>query len=359
MSTNNHLVMPAAGIDVGFFSTKFSLGTSLTPSGTEILVDQFPSMAPCLSGPVQALTGMAKHDGVLISIGGVNYFVGKSSPDLVNGRGGLREAIPNYSETPEYKALFMGALHYIAKQKKVAGSLTINYLTLGLPLSTVSTHSKALKAFAEAEHCIPSPVNPDEEIRVRIKNVMVVSQPQGALMNLNNKLGESVKNARVLVLDMGGGTFDWFVTDSLRPQDERCGAAPMGVLACASAVCDKIDPKHKSNPDVMGDIDRAMREDLPTVFVSGEEIELSGLWPAAENILRSALDQMQKKVGKLDGMKHILLTGGGAKLLEKFVPNSILSDLSKAIQMDSDPISANVRGFHQISEMCAQIAAGN
>lgn len=354
--SNTHSVIPAAGIDVGFYSTNFTYGKATTQTGTEILVDQFLSVAPVVNGPIQHLPGTSRHDGVQVTVDGQTFFVGKSAPDMVNGRGGLREAVANYSQTPEYKALFLGALYQIAKHRNATGSLTIKHLTVGLPLSTVLVYSKSLKDYSQGEHTIPSPANPNETIRVHIQNVIVVSQPQGALIGHYHQLGElskHVKNSRVLVLDMGGGTFDWFVADSMRPQIERCGDAPLGMLACASAVCDLINPTLRSNPDVMADIDRAMREDLETVFVSGEERPMANLWPAAEGIVRSAIVQMQKKVGKLDGMRHILLTGGGAPLVKKFAAGTILGQFDKVISIDIDPINANVRGFHCIAEMHA------
>jgi plasmid segregation protein ParM len=316
-----------------------------------------PSLAPCLSGPVHDLPAATQHDGVLLELDGVGYFVGKSSPHLVDGRGGLRAATTDYSETPSYKALLLGALYYIAKKKGATGSLTIQQLTLGLPLSTVFTHATRLKKMAQGEHTLPCPSGKGT-IMVYVKNVVVVAQPQGALTSLARKLGKSITKERVLVLDMGGGTFDWFVADGMRPNYLLSGAAPMGVLACASAICDKLDPNYKSDTAVMAKVDKALRERSPSVRITGQDLDMAALWPVAENVLKSAIDQMMKKVGSLAGMDHILLTGGGAELLFRCVP-STLRRYESIITVDSDPLYSNVRGFHLIAQMFAEAASAS
>lgn len=351
-SKSNHSILPAAAIDVGFFSCKWSYGESLTPSGTQILVDHFHSVAPTVSnGNTGTIPGEKKTDGVVVVVDGVSHYVGKAATDMVGGRGFVREATPGYSETREYKAMFLGALFYIAKKKEASASLTIDYLTLGLPLSTVRSHSRKLIAMASGEHEIPSPFATGTTIKVLIKKVTVVSQPQGTLMYMNKRLGESISKSRVLVLDMGGGTFDWFTSNALRPQMARCGATGMGTLACAAAICDFISPNLKKNPDAMSDVDLALRENADSVFVAGKEYPMKDLWPHAESVLINALHQMETSVGGFEGMRHILITGGGADLLNRAIPHSVLQPFANLIEIDKDPVYSNVRGFHIISEI--------
>lgn len=350
----NHVDLHAAAIDIGFFSCKWACGSNRQEQTNEVSVDHFHSVAPTvMSKNASTIPGVEKLDGVVIEVNEVSHFVGKAAQDMVGGRGSVREATPGYSESREYKAMFLGVLFYISRKTGATGGLSIEYLTLGLPLSTVRTHSRKLASMARGEHIIPSPFNAGQYIKVNIKNIVVVCQPQGTLMHMNSKLGSSISNARVLVLDMGGGTFDWFTANRLRPQMERCGATAMGVLACASAICDSIAPNLKKNPDVMADVDVALRDGLDSVFVSGKSYDMASKWPLAESTLVGALQQMETSVGGLEGMKHILITGGGAGLLKKVISKSVLQRFAKQIEIDTDPVYSNVRGFHLIAQLHA------
>ena len=352
MSTQSstHTVLPAAAIDVGFFSTKLSYGTRSGPNGTEISVDQFPSLSSRTSSDFKSLPNSVQHDGAYVMVDDVSYFVGKSVLQLMGSAGGLRAPHANYSETPTYKALMLGAFHYMARHYKTDGSLTIKNLVLGLPLSTIFSHGELLKKSAVGEHVIPSVLPGGRDIRVTVQNVVVVCQPQGALMNYSYQLGKNVGKDKMLVLDLGGGTFDWFIVDAMKPNYIISGAAPIGALACVTAVCDLLNPRFKSDPAVLSKIDVALRNNDESVRIAGNDHLLAPLWPTVHSVVKEGLEQMLKKVGSLDSMDHILLTGGGAKLLEHSAKTE-LAEFSKIIIVDKDPVFANVRGFHLIAQM--------
>ena len=165
----------AIGIDVGYYSTKFTLGRSTTSEGQPILTDQFPSLTPSPTIRPQDLPGALPHDGCVIAIAGVNYFIGKSTSQLVGSSFGYRPANQAFSGSPGYKALLLGALYYIARQHKVDQVLEINELVLGLPMTTVFTHTPALAAMAKGIHTIPSPTRTGNTVEVRIHQVHVIA----------------------------------------------------------------------------------------------------------------------------------------------------------------------------------------
>jgi PRTRC genetic system protein D len=251
----NLVTLDAAGIDVGFFSTKYTWGRS-SESNT-VLVDQFPSLAPRINGGLQQFSHGHDRRGVLIEaepnlfhyVGPDAFTVGKSL--------GARAAISSFSEGSAYKALFLGALYFIACKHQVTGTLVINRLVVGLPLNTVYTHSEALKIMVLGQHTLPHPSIPAAFIKVVVEDAVVCAQPQGALITHGiSKYGQPSDQSS-LVLDMGGGTFDWFVSDGLMPNHERCGAAPIGALACAAAVCSQIHPELKDVPAIVERVDKA------------------------------------------------------------------------------------------------------
>ena len=344
------ITIPALAADVGFFATKFTLGRTANKDHSEIVVSQFPSVTPRIFNELNSLPNAAALDGVVIEVEpGVSHFVGKDVMHAVKGHG-TRAVIPNFSETSSYKALFLGALYYVAKHYGATTELVIKHMVVGLPLSTLYSHNESLKTFVEGQHTIPSPTNPNGQIKVTILRAMVVAQPQGALFNqVVNKFGAPA-DSTTLVLDMGGGTFDWFVSKGPIPNHQRCGSAPIGALACATAVCDQINPNLKDDNEILSRVDRALREGSQTVKITGRDLEMQKYWPAVKGVMQDAIEQMMKSVGSLHNIDAILVTGGGAKLLAK-VAADMLPEFAHLMEVDSNPVESNVRGFHVISEL--------
>jgi len=335
------LVIDAAAVDVGFFATKFTLGRR---NDGAIDVDQFPSeVAPAPNGLVTMPFGK-RPDGFVVEVDAAKYFVGKDVPNMVKSYG-ARAVSPEYSTTPSYKALFLGALAHLAGHFGASHHVEIKRLIVGLPLSTVGSHNLALKRMVEGTHQIAL----DDgrlPVRVHVANATVVAQPMGALFNVG--LGRS-KRGNTLILDMGGGTFDWFVCRGVTPNLQRCGAAPIGMLSCAAVVCERIKPNLSTDRDIMARVDEALRLSQSTVFVTGRDIELAPYLPEVDAELHKALEAMLKSVGPLDNIDFILMTGGGASLLSK-VAATKLRDYQHLINMDPEPATSNVRGFHVMAE---------
>jgi len=342
--------VPALAVDVGFFSTKFTLGRTSNGERSEIMVSQFPSVTPRIFNGMNNLPNAAALDGVLIEVEpGVSHFVGKDVLNTVKAHG-TRAVIPNFSETSGYKALFLGALFNVARHFGATTGLVIKQMVVGLPLTTLYTHHESLKTFVEGEHIIPNPSNPNGQIKVVIQHALVVAQPHGALISHGVTKFGAPTDSTTLVLDMGGGTFDWFVSKGAVPNHQRCGAAPIGALACATAVCDQIHPDLKDDNEILARVDLALREGAKTVKITGRDHDMQQYWPAVKGVLQDAVEQMQKSVGSLRSIDAILLTGGGAKLLAK-VAADMLPDFAHLMEIDANPVESNVRGFHVIAEL--------
>lgn len=345
------VTIPALAVDVGFFSTKYTLGRAIGKDSNDIQVAQFPSITPRIFNGMSTLPITDSLNGVVIEVEpGVSHFVGEDVLNAVRAHG-TRAVIQNFSETSGYKALFLGALFNVARHFKTGSELVVKQLVVGLPLTTLYTHHQSLKTFVEGEHVIPSPSNRNGKIKVVIKQALVVAQPQGALFNHGvAKLGGAPSDSTTLVLDMGGGTFDWFVSKGGVPNHQRCGAAPIGALACATAVCDQIHPDLKDDSEILARVDLALRQGAKTVKITGRNLEMQQYWPAVKGVLQDAIEQMQKSVGSLRSIDAILLTGGGAKLLAK-VAADMLPEFSHLMEVDANPVESNVRGFHIIAEL--------
>lgn len=351
-----HQVLKFAAIDQGFFSTKIAYGTSTSTTGQVIDTDQFPSWS--VNGLDFAKNSQTSNfgsniDGATVVVDGQRYFVGKSALQASTREGGQRIAHGNYSRSPEYRALFLGALFYICKRREVTGSLTINTLALGLPVSTFFAMKDELAAMAKGTHEIPSPNGDGSNMKVHIKEVHVVCQPMGAALNYAYNRGERLNNDRIVVLDMGGGTFDWFFLDRLTANYNRSNAAQLGVLSCVTAICDHLDAKYKSAPLVIDRINDALVSDAKTVRIDGYVHKMEDLWPVATRVLHSAVSEMAKSVGNFVEVDAFLFTGGGAELLLKASKEkgSSLVDEERKFAVDSNPVYSNVCGFYRLAEM--------
>lgn len=338
--------LPAIAIDVGFFSTKFTTGAREGSNGN-VVVRLFPSVAPRVSNTMKEAVKSDRLDGVVIEVeNGVRHFVGRDAYNLMTTTG-ARAVTTEYSATSDYKALFLGALHHIAKENNCTGPLVIDTLVAGLPISTVYTHAGALQAFLKGVHRIPDPKHLDDVLSVEVKNAMVIAQPHGALIS-HGVAKASGSQSITLVLDMGGGTFDWFVAKGITPNRALCGAVPIGALACAAAVCDEIKLGLKDNPEIIARVDTALREGAPRVLISGVHHDMDAYMPIVNRVLQDGIEQMLKTVGSLDGMDHILVTGGGAKLLLGALRRA-LPEYQGVMEIDEEPIASNVRGFHALA----------
>lgn len=336
----------AIGIDVGFFSTKFTTGrTTEGVSRSAIPTDQFPSIAPFQHTDVQGPADTARREGVRIVVDGVAHYVGKDTL-LESGGFGTTAVAPDYSMTTAYKALFRGALHEIARANDVRGDLVIEMLVGGLPMASFDDYRTRLEAFMLESHVMPHPADRHRELKVTISRTKVLGQPQGSLVN--HQLSRGVKFApgqMTLVLDLGGGTFDWFVAKEVQGSRSRSGSAPIGALACASAVCAQMKDTYQHSPIIMSRVDEALRIGAETVTISGVPYKMAGYAPTVKAVLLNALEQMRKSAGNLAEMDAILFTGGGARLLHA-IAQEHLAEHKRVFAIDEDAVVSNVRGFH-------------
>lgn len=173
------LVIDAAAVDIGFFATKFTLGRQ--KGGGSITVDQFPSeVAPAPTGIVRMPLGK-RPDGFVVEVDAVRYFVGKDVADMTRSYG-ARAVSTDYSTTPSYKALFLGALAYLATHFGATTRIDIKHMVVGLPLSTVGSHRAALKRMVEATHRVPIAAG-EHQVEIHIQRGTVIAQPMGALLS--------------------------------------------------------------------------------------------------------------------------------------------------------------------------------
>lgn len=338
------IVVDHVGLDVGFGQTKCVFDGGAGKTSTVI----FPSVAG--RPDKKALDHIQGHgpDGFSISLAGTEFFVGKDSSlfGAVRGSQGFRE---DYSETLEYKAFHLGALCYVAKAHG-SNRIRIQSLCIGLPLQTWSSHHTALRAMAQGEHTIEAS---GTAFQVNVKEVHVIAQPQGTLFAQSLHGQAILGNQTSLVVDMGGGTTDWFTASGYRPIPDRCGSHTVGTLECAEAIAEAVKRGYGKKKQVLARIDAALALGHRTALIDGVERPLP--LQATTQRLNEVLSEVQHGVRDLADIDRIVLTGGGAKLLEPVLRQRFPH---RRLTIDPDPVMANARGFHRVALLIPEARRG-
>ena len=344
MYRENLIVQGVRAIDVGYFNVKFTHGRKKLPDGsTVIATDMFPALAPVVSADSLALAeGHKRPAGTVVRIDGVHFFVGKDVETFARGIE-PREVNEDYCTTDKYLALLRGGLHAMAAHEGVqpGGTLVIEHLVVGLPLNTYAKHKPRLIQITMGEHSLSEPGGLSR--KVIVQDVLVLTQPQGALYDAGySRQGDL--DGLTLVLDVGGGTFDFLLGSAKKCIYARSGAYPKAMLACAHAVLEEINPAWKDNLGVIEKVDRAIREQHREVILDGRAFAMASYMPKVHAVLDEAVGKMMSVVGSLADVDCVLCTGGGGKVLHDYLLAK-WPERAPIIQLNTEPVFANVRGF--------------
>ena len=343
-------VIGARSIDVGYYNVKYTLGRASSQSPAKVA--SFPSIAPVLrSGAARQMEDFSQPDGCVVRVDGVAYFAGPGAAHRGNGSE-ARLVKEDYASSDRYLALMRGAMWQIAKDATPSRDVVIRRLGLGLPLNTYFDSAATLSAKAVGEHIVGSG---DDERRITVENARVIVQPQGAIIHFGYTNGGRALEGVTMVVDPGGGTLDWYLSERMTPSWERSGAYPKAMLACAYAVADRIDARWRDQSRIVDRIDRAIRENRASFTVQGKEVSMAEHRPAVNQVLDESIDQMLATVGSLDDLDHILFTGGGASVFREHFQKKY-PHLKRIIHIDQDAIFSNVRGFQVVAEKDLEMA---
>jgi PRTRC genetic system protein D len=243
-------------VDVGYFNLKYSLGRKLVGGANTIATSLFPALAPRLT--TKEVMKDPGVDACIVNVRGADYIVGPDSVDHTSPSD--QQAFDlEYSATDRYHALMLGALNYMADDAGAGQEFVIGRLVLGLPLNTYHKNVQILARRAVGEHLMRR-VGSQQCRRVTVKDVHVMAQPHGALLDFGVAHPGALKDNRgTLVIDPGGGTLDWFLARGTTPNWTRSGAHPKAMLHCAYAISNLINPRWRTQYEIVEIIDRALR----------------------------------------------------------------------------------------------------
>lgn len=332
-------------IDLGYNATKFTkkVGKNNKPEFMS-----FPSLAPTPSnisvGSGFDLDVFAEKDTVVVDIGGVKFEVGPDSPEVQSSTD-TRVLHDQYVHSDQYKALTLGALHYMGEKE-------IDLLVVGLPVNN-ARYSADLKKMLTGELEI------NENEKVLIKNVLVVPQAFGGFKafhhNYASKENLFIDDDEVtLVVDPGFYTFDFFTikgSEKPKPLNDRCGSKEGGIHQILGGICNSISNNvlgGKKYEDYES-VDRALRKGVRSIRIAGEVVELEDHIKNTSQMIENVIDYMRNIVG--DGIKenidNIVIIGGNPKIFKKKVETKYPTHAERErIFIPENSIFSNVEGFY-------------
>jgi len=344
-------VIPSAAVDIGNFSTKLTINT-----GQPFYLN-FPSMAVLVDADEarsKMAVGQGQLDGVTVTVDGASYFVGQDA-ELRGGRH-TRTTLENFSKSPEYMALYLGGLYFLAVEalfnRRDITELTINEMVGGLPYTTYGGNKDDVVQKMTGEFRLPPMPWGKDELVVRVAHSTVIPQPQGALFKWIGENGnQKDRQSLVMVADLGGGTLDWFSALGNKPLYEQCGAHPVGMVNVVTAVCDAIDPRLKDNKLIFKRVDEAIRTGSMEVMIRGEKVSLDRYQGLIEKTLDAPVKAMLNSLSNMDALDLLLIVGGGATALrDRLLAHA--PGLRVVIQCEEQTaMYANVMGFLKVAQV--------
>lgn len=329
-----------AGVDIGYSNVKLAWG----PSGKAPKTRSLPANAGPREMMPTGIGGLQDGSGQIarVTIDGQPWVAFAKPGEL---QAGERPLFEDYPSTPEYRALFLGAL-------LVMGMDELDLLVTGLPVNQAQDAAivDRLRKQLSGEHQV------SKTRTVNVKDVMVVAQPTGTYYHAITHLGRQKAFARVMaegrcaVVDSGSYTTDWVVVYENAIRQASSGSSRQAMSVVYETIHNLIADDHGIGPGV-AKIERAISSGSSDVMVGGEIVDFSGhLVTAAQKVAGAAMTAMRKHL-RLDsdgGIDLIVLTGGGAPVFEPVVTASFPD--CRNVWVPEDASLANAQGYWGIGD---------
>ena len=318
-------------IDIGFGNTKYVVPSA----GGALECSHFPSIAHFRFDDKAMDPLGTRRRTVAPLVDGSYYEVGPDI-ELATGRFRPDNLHDGFTDTPQYRALVAGALHYMKVD-------AVDLLVLGLPVSHFLAKKAALERFAGQA------IDVGRKRKVHIGRVLVLAQPQGALYAYATQLGSTaaaVALGRSLVIDVGARTFDWLVTHRMKVMSNISRSVNRGVSDILIELATQIGRELKEAYPNLEAIDGALRSGKP-LRIYQKNYELRRYDAIVQSVAEQAVSAMVQSMDRTNDVEHIVLGGGGAYLFRRAVKKAFPRHTIHEVQ---EPIYANVRGFQLLGE---------
>ena len=333
--------------DVGYGHVKWTEGRD---SEGKIIADCFASLAPlAVDGEFQSEI-LLQRDTHIVPVNGQHYEVGRHVRKAIGKNQELEQLDENFALSDGYTARLYGTFNYMQRNLP---SKTIDYLMLGLPLTTLNQNQDKLSAKFVGEHVINRKGD-----TILVRNCAVYPQPLGGYaayyLTCQN---QDTPPPLALLIDVGYNTVDWITCEGLMPNSSQSDAVERGMSGFLREVAKSVIKAHEipngTESLVVRLIDQALMSGSP-LKLSGQVIDLEPHLQAGDSVLEQAARAVQNNIGHGIDIEVVIMSGGGAARyapwMQKIFPKH-------EIRILDEPELANVRGFHQFGDWIADSAS--
>lgn len=327
-------------VDVGYGNVKY---LTVSEGDKSFNHGHFPAIAPIAPNIDMSGGMLGKRNTKIIEIETVRYEVGVDAGMTATGTDTVRVLNDSYIFSPQYKALFLGALSYMGKE-------SYDVIVMGLPVKNMYNAEKLKQQFTGKFE-----INDGKE--VEIKKVLVIPQPLGGFYDIairENMYDEMIDEIN-LVIDPGYLTFDFLLLNGLTPIESRSDAMNGGMSKVLISMAKSISAEIERPYTDYEAIDKALRkpkmvEDPKTgekvpkriIKIAGKKLDLLPHIIKTASVIENSITAMKNVVQSYDDIDNILLVGGPEGVFEK----KIIENLDgRELLKSKEPIYSNVTGF--------------
>jgi plasmid segregation protein ParM len=351
-------------IDAGYGLTKFI--QAVNPDGS-LVCKQFPSMAVPSDPATMRSLNVRQRNTIDVMVGNASYEVGYDVLQAQTGNDVGREIGESWSSSDMYRAVMLGALHYMGLDK-------IDTLVLGLPVNQYLSEDRCKKLADEYRGTLDLPGGH----KVTIGDVVIRPQPFGGYIESGNHIDQINATIRamsqngtpatkeltqpadlinencVLVVDPGEHTLDWLLVDRGVINTKASGAASDSgrhrIVRDVQRAIEK-DLDRQINPANLPRINESLRTGSP-LKLGGQLVDLAKY---ATVVAQSVADPISRLIEGLRGLEDridiVLVVGGHPDIYERALRERF--PYTPVVVLD-DSLHANVRGFQRMGEALAE-----
>ena len=300
---------------------------------------RFPSVVGDGSGGGPMSLGLQKPDptsDIRITVGGKTYFLGDLA--IRHSRIAHRGLSATRAEGDDLRILFLGALSMFCRE-----SMNDFSVVTGLPPGRMHL-ADDLVSRMRGDHTVTRHVGRNrQDLSIRLNNIEVVPQPLGTfwaevLDGRGQLRGDSrLLEGRVGIIDVGFRTSDFatIVEGEYAPAWSR--TVPLGISTGYDALSSALASQYGLERETYT-LDQAVIDG--EINVSGRRVDITDLRDQILGEVATKLMVEMQSLWQLTDYDAVLLTGGGAHVLERYlrpeVPQSVVVN---------DPVTANARGY--------------
>ena len=273
-----------------------------------------------------------------VTVGGKSYFLGDLA--IRHSRIAHRGLSATRTEGNDIKILFLGALSLFCTDP-----MNSFYVVTGLPPGRMHM-AHELVNLMRGDHQIVREIGGDRfDCNVRLDNIEVVPQPVGTfwsqVLDEQSRIESDspLMQGRVGIIDIGFRTSDLstIIDGDYAPAFTR--TVPIGISVGYDGIAEALATQYGLECETHTLDDAVINGQIN---VSGREVDITGLRDQVFGEVATKLLVEIRSLWQVAGYDHVLLTGGGGQVLEKYLKEHI-----PQLRLVDEPVSANARGYYR------------